>query len=98
MEPPHEENWTRLFCEECPKERLLDEWERQIVELGIAPHIREFETVTGIQRLGDKDGFEVSTDQGDTLRPPRTRYCTSTMTVARGQSPSSSMVNSMDRT
>ena len=65
MEPPNEDNQTRLFCEECPKEQLLEAWERQIVELGIAPHIREYETVQDIQRLGEKDGFKVTTNKGD---------------------------------
>ena len=51
MEPADEDNRTRLFCEECPKERLLEEWDRQVVELGLAPQIHEFETVTEIQRL-----------------------------------------------
>ena len=46
MEPPNEENQTRLFCEECSKEQLLEQWEKQIVELGIEPHIQCFETVT----------------------------------------------------
>ena len=64
MEPPNEENRTRLFCEECPKETLLAEWDRQIAELGLAPHIHEFETVADIQRLGDKNGFKVTTDKG----------------------------------
>ncbi|MHC5112815.1 MAG: NAD(P)-binding domain-containing protein [Planctomycetota bacterium] len=64
MEPPDEENATRLFCEECAKEELLEQWDRQIVELGLAPNIRSFETVTGIQRRGDEDGFRVTTDKG----------------------------------
>lgn len=65
MEPPNEENQTRLFCEECAKEDLLDAWDRQIVELGLRPHINEFETVENIQRVGDKDGFNVATDKGE---------------------------------
>ncbi len=65
MEPPTEDNRTRLFCEECPKERLLEEWDRQVVELGLAPHIREFETVAEIQPLSDQDGFRVATDKGE---------------------------------
>ncbi len=67
MEPLDEENHTRLFCEECPKEKLLEAWDRQIVELGLAPHIRGFETVERIQRLGDRDGFKVTTDKGEHL-------------------------------
>ena len=65
MEPPNEDNQTRLFCDEGPKEQLLEAWERQIVELGIAPNIREFETVEDIQRQGDKDGFKVTTSKGE---------------------------------
>ena len=65
MEPPGEDNLTRLFCEECPKERLLAEWDRQVVELGLAPNIRQFETVGEIQRLGNQDGFKVVTDAGE---------------------------------
>lgn len=64
MEPPNERNQSRFFCEECRKEELLEQWDRQIVELGLAPHIREFETVEGIQRQGDKDGFQVTTNRG----------------------------------
>ncbi len=65
MEPPNEENQTRMFCEECAKEKLLEEWDRQIVELGLAEHIREFETVTDIQRESGKDSFRVTTDKGE---------------------------------
>jgi thioredoxin reductase/polyferredoxin len=63
MEPPDEENRTRLFCEECVKEELLERWDRQLEELGIAPNIRTFETVEDVQRLGDRDGFRVTTDR-----------------------------------
>ncbi len=64
MEPPNEENQTRLFCEECAKETLLAEWDRQISELGLAKNIHEYETVGDIQRLGNKNGFKVTTDNG----------------------------------
>ncbi len=67
MEPTEESNRTRLFCEECVKEELLAQWDRQIVELGLAPHIREFERVTGVRPLGSHDGFRVTTDKGDYL-------------------------------
>ncbi len=65
MEPPNEENRTRLFCRECPKEQLIEAWDRQVVELGLAPQIHEFETVGEIQRLADRAGFRVTTDKGD---------------------------------
>ena len=65
MEPPDESNRTRLFCEECAKEELLERWDRQIAELGIKAHLHEFETVESIQRLGDRDGFKVTTDTGE---------------------------------
>ncbi|NNF43271.1 MAG: NAD(P)-binding domain-containing protein [Phycisphaerales bacterium] len=64
MEPPDEENRTRLFCAECAKEELLERWDRQIVDLGLAPDIHEFETVERIDRLGERDGFRVETDRG----------------------------------
>ena len=67
MEPPNETNRTRFFCEECRKEELLDKWDRQLVELGIAEHVRQFETVQDIQRQSDKDGFRVTTDKGSYL-------------------------------
>ncbi|HSR49525.1 MAG TPA: NAD(P)-binding domain-containing protein [Acidobacteriota bacterium] len=67
MEPPNEDNQTRFFCQECKKEELLEKWDQQIKELGIAPHIRTFETVEGIQRQGDKDGFQVKTDKDQYL-------------------------------
>lgn len=67
IEPPNEENHTRLFCEECKKEKLLEEWDRQIVELGLTPHIHEYETVQDIQRLGNQDGFKVITDKSEYL-------------------------------
>ena len=63
MEPPNEQNQTRLFCEECRKETLLEHWDRQLAELGIDDHIRNFETVRNIQRLSDQDGFKVTTDK-----------------------------------
>ncbi len=63
MEPPNEDNQTRLYCEECSKEALLEQWDRQIVELGLDKHIRTFEQVTDIQRQGDKDGFKITTDK-----------------------------------
>ena len=65
MEPLDEPNRTRLFCEECAKEELLERWDRQIAELGIKAHLHEFETVESIQRLGDRDGFKVTTDKGE---------------------------------
>ncbi len=37
------------------------------MELGIEPHIREYETVENIQRKGDKDGFKVTTSKGEYL-------------------------------
>jgi len=64
MEPPNEQNQTRLFCQECAKEELLQQWDRQLVELGIAPNIRQFETVQDLQRRTDKDQFQVTTDKG----------------------------------
>jgi NosR/NirI family transcriptional regulator, nitrous oxide reductase regulator len=67
MEPPNEDNRTRLYCQECKKEELLEQWDRQIVELGLDKHIRTFEQVTDIQRQGDKDGFKVTTDKGEYL-------------------------------
>lgn len=67
MEPPNEDNQTRMFCEECKKEDLLEHWDRQIVELGLDQHINAFEAVTDIQRQGDKDGFKVTTDKGEYL-------------------------------
>lgn len=74
MEPPNEENQTRLFCEESRKERLLAEWDRQLVELGIAPHIREFESVVDIQRDSAADAMDVTTDRGS-YRARRVALC-----------------------
>ena len=67
MEPPNEKNETRLFCEECRKETLLERWDQQIVELGLSANIRTFETVRDIQRQPERDGFSVGTDKGEYL-------------------------------
>jgi len=65
MEPPNEQNQTRLYCQECRKEELLEKWDAQIVELGLSEHIRQFETVTDIQRQSDANSFKVTTDKGE---------------------------------
>ena len=67
MEPPNEKNETRLFCEECRKETLLERWDQQIVELGLSANIRTFETVRDIQRQPERDGFSLGTDKGEYL-------------------------------
>ena len=63
MEPLGQQNETRFFCQECTKEELLEQWDRQIIDLGIAPFIHQFEPVQNIHRYGDKDGFRVQTDK-----------------------------------
>jgi polyferredoxin len=64
MEPQGVENRSDMWCEECPKEVLLERWDRQIAELGL--NIREYEAVEDIQR---QDGqFVVTTRKGVELK------------------------------
>jgi len=60
-EPANVELKSRLWFEECPKEKLLEVWERQIAELSL--NIREFEQVVDLQRRPDTDTFTVTTDK-----------------------------------
>lgn len=78
MEPEGTPNKSAMWCEECPKEVLLEKWDAQIKDMGLA--IREYEPVEDIRKEGD--AFRVLTHKGGEYRARRV-----ILAIGKGGSP-----------